>query len=440
MRGSWAILLAAVGDVREVPFHLAYILFSIIAALAMWSLARRFCERPFAATLLFLAVPAFVVNGNSFEADLPFLAFWMASIALFVKAVDRKSALALAGSAIAGALAGLAAYQAVLLTPILFVYLFRQRRNWYPAWVVILAAPLAIAVWQLWEWSTRGALPAAVLLGYMGRFETKTNVLRSGAALVVHSAWIVSPLLVIAAFWPKQRWRLLLAAACDVGGRDIRREPAVLALDRMRRSGSHLVDKRSPAPRLPGSLGCHLLRRGAADLLRRVCPLPVADRRTGRHSGRARRALDTLAGGRIRVANDIVVGSGDRQLSALGRLSPVRKNTGSPRCRTSRLGRRRMGPALLPGIGRRAASFAGSNATARRYRRIQRAVSCRHRERARRASERGRYHSQCSAAFDLAQPPFGLFERRRRSAAFRNLDAGPRIVCAPIPWSTANPC
>ena len=89
---SWilAILLAALGDVREIPFHLAYTLFSVIAALAMWSLARRFCERPFFATLLFLAVPAFVVNGNSLEADLPFLAFWMASVALFVRAVDNE--------------------------------------------------------------------------------------------------------------------------------------------------------------------------------------------------------------------------------------------------------------------------------------------------------------------------------------------------------------
>ena len=122
-----AILLAAMGDVREAPFHLAYTLFSIVAALAMWSLARRFCERPFAATLLFIAVPAFVVNGNSFEADLPFLAFWMASVALFVKAVDEDSIAALAGSAIAGAFAGLTAYQAVLLTPVLAVYLFQRR-------------------------------------------------------------------------------------------------------------------------------------------------------------------------------------------------------------------------------------------------------------------------------------------------------------------------
>jgi Dolichyl-phosphate-mannose-protein mannosyltransferase len=212
-----AILLAALGDVREIPFHLAYTLFSVIAALGMWSLARRFCERPFFATLLFLAVPAFVVNGNSFEADLPFLAFWMAAVALFVRAVDNGSMLALAGSAAAGALAGLTAYQAVLLTPILAVYLFESRRKGRvaaAAWVVTLAAPAAILVWQLWEWTTRGALPAAVLLGYMRSysFHKTSNTLRSMAALVVHSGWIVSPVLVIAAFWPKHRWRLVAAA------------------------------------------------------------------------------------------------------------------------------------------------------------------------------------------------------------------------------------
>jgi hypothetical protein len=213
---SWILagLLAAIGGVREVPFHLGYAVFSGIAALAMWSLARRFCERPLVATLLFLAVPAFVVNGNSFEADLPFLAFWMASVALFVRAVDERSTAALLCSALAGALAGLTAYQAVLLVPILAVYLFERRRTWVSGWAAILAAPVAIAAWQLFEWTSRGQLPAAVLLGYMRSysFNKSSNVLRSAVALVVHSAWIVSPLLVIAAFWPKHRWRLLVAA------------------------------------------------------------------------------------------------------------------------------------------------------------------------------------------------------------------------------------
>ncbi len=78
-----ALLVAASASVKEVPFHAAYIVFSLIAAWSMWSLARRFSPHPLWATLLFLAVPAFVVNGNSFEPDVPFLAFWMASIALF---------------------------------------------------------------------------------------------------------------------------------------------------------------------------------------------------------------------------------------------------------------------------------------------------------------------------------------------------------------------
>src|SRR3954470_3015280 len=118
---AWPLagLLLLFGDVKEVPFHAAYILFSIIAVWAMWSLACRFSERPLWATLLFIAVPAFVVNGGSLEADLPFLAFWLASIALFVSSRRRLPLAALAMAA-----AAMMAYQAVLLIPILAVYIW----------------------------------------------------------------------------------------------------------------------------------------------------------------------------------------------------------------------------------------------------------------------------------------------------------------------------
>src|SRR5436190_21930000 len=97
---AWPLagLLVVFGDVREVPFHAAYIVFSLIAMWAMWSLACRFSERPVWTTLLFIAVPAFVVNGNSLEADLPFLAFWMASMALFFA---NRAALVIAPMALA---------------------------------------------------------------------------------------------------------------------------------------------------------------------------------------------------------------------------------------------------------------------------------------------------------------------------------------------------
>src|SRR5215831_8050571 len=130
---AWMLgaLLAAFGDIREAPFHAVYILFSLAAALAMWSLARRFSPQPLWATLLFIATPAFVINGNSFETDLPFLAFWMASVALFVSGRYLPAALTMA-------LAALTAYQAILLTPILWLYLWLFDRKRRVAWAATL--------------------------------------------------------------------------------------------------------------------------------------------------------------------------------------------------------------------------------------------------------------------------------------------------------------
>lgn len=198
---SWILggLLAAMGDIKEVPFHLAYTLFSWIAAMSMLALARRFTEHPLLATALFCAVPAFVVNGNSLEADLPFLAFWMAAVAKFVEAVERDSLQDLAASVIASGLAALAAYQGIFLTPILALYLYQRRRDWTPGWVAALAAPVVLGAWQIWERLTLGAMPAAVLAGYMQsyHFAAFAQVLRGATALVVHLAWIVCPLILL---------------------------------------------------------------------------------------------------------------------------------------------------------------------------------------------------------------------------------------------------
>jgi hypothetical protein len=207
---SWYLgaLLAELKSVREVPFHAAYIPFSLIAAWSALALARRFTTRPLPATLLFLATPAFVVNGNSLETDVPFVAFWLAAIALFVRAVDRRSARWLAASAVAMALAALTAYQAVLLVPILLLYGWR----WRPAWAAVLAGPLAIAGFQAFERLTSGALPAAVLVGYMDSYGLQKLAQKglNAVALLGHLGWLVFPVLVLIALRPKWRWAYLL--------------------------------------------------------------------------------------------------------------------------------------------------------------------------------------------------------------------------------------
>jgi hypothetical protein len=214
---SWILgaLLWAMGDVREVPFHLVYSIFSIVAALAMFSLARRFCEKPFLATLLFLAVPAFVVNGSSLETDLPFLALWMLAVAWFVKGVEENSTLALLGSALAAALAALEAYQAIFIVPILAFYLWREKNRSAFAWCVVFAAPVAIGAWQIYGGVSGGSMPMAVLWGYMVkyRWQVAAQKAKNTAALIVHSAWIVSPLLI-----RENRWNWAFGAIAAAGG------------------------------------------------------------------------------------------------------------------------------------------------------------------------------------------------------------------------------
>lgn len=201
---DWVLggLLAITGDIREVPFHAAYIVFSLIAVAGMWSLARRFSPRPLWAALLFVAVPAFVVNGNSLEADLPFLAFWMAAMALFCAGRLWWAAWAMAAAA-------LGAYQAVFLTPILWVYCWIYCRKNRAAWAVTLVAPLTLTAWQIFERVSSGALPAAVLAGYFQTYGLQAIVhkLRNAAGLAVHFCFLVFPALLPPAFllaWRKR--------------------------------------------------------------------------------------------------------------------------------------------------------------------------------------------------------------------------------------------
>ncbi len=213
-------LLALFGDIYEVRFHAAYILFSLVAALAMWSLARRFSPRPLLATLLFLATPAFVVNGNSFESDLPFLALWMASIASFILAVNRRSRRWLVASVVAMTLAALSAYQSALIVPILALYLWWKRRDWRPAWAAVLTVPVVLAAWQLWERASTGEMPVAVLGGYFQTYGLQALLpkLRNAAALTTHSVWIVFPILVLIACRRAGRIAWLAAIVAAAGG------------------------------------------------------------------------------------------------------------------------------------------------------------------------------------------------------------------------------
>ena len=204
---AWPLagLIAVFGGAREVPFHAAYLVWSLIAVWAMWSLAQRFSPRPVWATLLFIATPAFVVNGNSLEADLPFLACWMASIALGSACISLRGRVL---GVMFMAAAAMLAYQAVVLIPILAVYIWLFRRHDRFSWVALLTPAIIIVAWQIFTRATTGAVPATVLAGYLTLLETLTAKAKNALMLAIHACFLVFPALLPPALvlaWRKRR-------------------------------------------------------------------------------------------------------------------------------------------------------------------------------------------------------------------------------------------
>ena len=194
-----ALLIVMAKDVSEIPFHAAYILFSLLAGFSALALARRFSPHPLYAALLFCATPAFVINGTSLESDIPFVALWLLSTALYVHAVDRRSRSLLLGSVAALGLTALAAYQSTLLVPILFLY----GRKWRLARFAALTPLAVLAAWQIFERISTGALPVNVLANYLTAygFQVLSQKIKSAVALTGHLSWLVFPTLWLPALY-----------------------------------------------------------------------------------------------------------------------------------------------------------------------------------------------------------------------------------------------
>ena len=198
-----AALIALFGDIKEIPFHAVYIFFSLLAVLSVYALGRRFSTHPLLAALVFLAVPVFVINGNTLETDIPFTACALAGFAAYVW--DRRI---LAGIVLW--CAGMISPQAFILTPIL---LFHDRKG-FRAWLPAAAPVLALVAWQCFEKISTGRFPAEVTAGYLNsynynRLELK---LRNALALFLHSWFLIFPLLVpfaIIAGFRRKQWFLL---------------------------------------------------------------------------------------------------------------------------------------------------------------------------------------------------------------------------------------
>lgn len=183
-----AFLLGMLPDSLPVQ-RLWYGSLMLVAVLASYALARRFTKRPLAAALLFAATPVLWVSGNTFDSDVLFVACTLTGIALFVHGHEWVAAIPLF-------LAGLAAYQAVVFIPILWL-LGRGR-------LAALAPAAAVAAYQIFERLSAGVWPVLMSAQYFSDYglQRMSNKLASAAALTAHLAWLTGPVAEWRLAWP----------------------------------------------------------------------------------------------------------------------------------------------------------------------------------------------------------------------------------------------
>lgn len=161
----------------------------LAAVLSCYALARRFTRRPLVAALLFASAPVLWVSSNTFDSDVLFVACTLAGLALFVHGHEWLAAVPLF-------LAGLAAYQAVVFVPVLWIL----GRGRLPA----LAPALAVAAYQIFERATAGVWPVLMSAQYFSDYglQRLANKLANAAALTAHLAWLTGPVAEAGLAWP----------------------------------------------------------------------------------------------------------------------------------------------------------------------------------------------------------------------------------------------
>jgi len=177
-----AAVIALTGAARERSLHLAFLVFPLLAAAAAYRLAARFCDAPFAAAVLFVTMPAFIVSSHSVMTDVPFLAFALLSMTFFVSGVEARSGRDLAFAAVALVAAGFTQYRGLLLVPLFAYFDWARTRSVGSAGRVAAPLGITLSAWCLWNWMDIGVVHA-VAAGSWIEFGPG-RLLKDGAAYI----------------------------------------------------------------------------------------------------------------------------------------------------------------------------------------------------------------------------------------------------------------
>ncbi len=221
------LLIKITGSANEVGMHLCFIIFPLTASFSAYFIAKRFTRSPLWCVLPVVAAPVFVVSAHSIMTDVPQLALWLLSLAVFMSGVDQNRFRRMLLGSLLIPIAALVGYPGLLLAPLFMAYAAVTGNK-----TIILRSLFTIslggAVFLLWNvisLYTQGFMPilypakiAILVPAYASASQLDWSaVLAKSLSLASNLGGVgLFPLLVIAAFLihRRARWLVPVNALC----------------------------------------------------------------------------------------------------------------------------------------------------------------------------------------------------------------------------------
>ena len=133
----------------EPVLHASFLLFTVMAIVSIYYVAKRFTKKPLIASILLISTPIFFLMSHNLMVDVPTLAFFLAAIATYVHGVDKDSYAMIFVASFLISLGILIKYSNLVLIPLLAFYSLLNKK--YKS-ILFLIFPVTITL--LWSYYT----------------------------------------------------------------------------------------------------------------------------------------------------------------------------------------------------------------------------------------------------------------------------------------------
>jgi len=133
----------------ETILHAAFLLFTLMAAISMYYVAKRFTKKPLTAAFLMVVTPVFFLMSHNLMVDIPTLGFFLAALITYIYGVDKDKYAMIFIASVLMSLGILTKYTNLVLIPLLGFYSVLKRKYRSMFFLII---PLAVVL--LWNYYT----------------------------------------------------------------------------------------------------------------------------------------------------------------------------------------------------------------------------------------------------------------------------------------------